>query len=73
MDLSGFQSKTYLGPSIKYVRPETAIFEPPIHPCTQKYALALLPTPPLYKRILVTHFQNTMNVKKSKNKKQTNP
>ena len=38
------------------------IFEPPTHPCTQKYALALPPTPPLYKRILVTHFQNTMVV-----------
>ena len=46
------------GPSIKYVHPKTAIFEPPTHPCTQKYALALPPTPPLYKRILETHFQN---------------
>ena len=62
MDL---QPSTYL--SIKYVRPQMTIFEPPTHPCTQKYALALPPTSPLYKRILVTHFQNTMNIKKSKN------
>ena len=61
------------GPSIRYVRSKMAIFEPPTHPCTQKYALALPPTPPLYKRILEKDFQNTMNVKKSKNINQTNP
>ena len=60
------------GPSIKYVRPKVAIFEPPTHPCTKKYASALPPTPPLYKRILVTHFQNTMYVIKSKNMNRTN-
>ena len=42
-----------LGPSIKYVRPKAVI----------KICFCLTPTPPLYKRILVTHFQNTMNVK----------
>ena len=31
-------------PSKKYVRPQTATFEPPTHSCTQKYALAY-PTP----------------------------
>ena len=63
---------TFFGPSIKYVRPKTATFGPPTHPCTQKYALALPSATPLYKRILVTHFQNTMYVKKSKNMNRTN-
>ena len=62
-----------MGPSIKYVRPKTAILEPPTHPYTQKYALALTPTPPLYKRILEPHFQNTINVKKFKNINRINP
>ena len=48
------------GPSIKYVRPTMAIFEPPPTPVLKQYALAL---PPPHKRFLVTHFQNTMNVK----------
>ena len=49
---------------MKYVRLKTAISEPPTQPCTQKYALALPPNPSLYKRILVTHFQNKMKEKK---------
>ena len=65
----GVQSK---GPSIKYVRPKWPFLNPHL-PCTQKYALALPPTPPLYKRILESHFQNTMNVKKFKNINRTNP
>ena len=71
--VSGAQWLKYKGPSIKYVRPKMAIVEPPTHLCTPKYALALPPNPPLYKRILEPHFQNTMNVKKSKNLNRTNP
>ena len=62
-----------LGPSIKYLRPKMAIFETPTHPCTQKCVMALPPTPAMHKRILVIHFQNTMNVKNSKKMKGTNP
>ena len=61
------------GPSKYYVTLNLAIFEPPTQPFTQKYVLALPPTPPLYRRILVTYFQNTMNVKKSKDMKRKNP
>ena len=47
-------------------------FEPP-PTLYSKIRFGLTPTPPLYKRILVTHFQDTVNVKKIKNMKRTNP
>ena len=59
--VSYYRYISFKGPSLKYVRPKMTNFESPTHPSTQKYAFALPPTPPLYKRILVTHFQNTMN------------
>ena len=62
-----------LGTVHKVRTPQNGHFRTPTHPCTQKYASALPPTPPLYKRILETHFQNTMNVKISKNINRTNP
>ena len=49
--------KGYKEPSIKYVHPKTAIFEPTTHPCTVPL------TPSLYRRTLVT--QDTMDVKKN--------
>ena len=59
-----------MGPSIKYVRPQMTIFDPPQSPLYSKIHFGLNPH---HKRILETRFQNTMNVKKSKNINRTNP
>ena len=45
----------------------------PHPPLYSKIRFGLTPTLPLYKRVIVTHFQNAMNVKKSKNINRTDP
>ena len=53
---------SFKGPPIKYIHPKTAIFESPPTPVL-KIRFGPTPTLPLNKLILLTHFQNAMNVK----------
>ena len=43
--------------------PQNGKFWTPHPPLYSKIRFGLAPTPPLYKRIFVTYFQNTLNVK----------
>ena len=65
--------ETLFGANHTVHAPQNGHFSTPHLTLYSKICFGFTPTPSLYKRILVTHFQNTMNLKKSKNMKRTNP
>ena len=66
LKLSSIYLRSALGAICKVRTPQNGHFWTPHQPLYSKIRFGLTPTPPLYKHILVTHFQSTMNVKNSR-------